>query len=84
MTTLAALHSLRSVAAAATFYNSVSSVFEIEATVRTGQEDGGAKGGREGGAEGEEGAGEKYFYSNSMPMREGSQIRLRMEFGGVG
>ena len=34
-------------AAAATFYNSVSSVFEIEATVRTGQEDGGAKGGRE-------------------------------------
>lgn len=47
MTTLAALHSLRSVAAAATFYNSVSSVFEIEATVRTGQEDGGAKGGRE-------------------------------------
>ena len=54
-----------SLAAAATFYNSVSSVFEIEATVRTGRSEGE-------GAEGEEGAGEKYFYSNSMPTREGT------------
>ena len=52
-----------SLAAAATFYNSVSSVFKIEATVRTERS--------ERGAEGEEGAGEKYFYSNSMPKREG-------------
>ena len=53
-----------SLAAAATFYNSVSSVFEIEATVRTERSE------RE--AEGEEGAGEKYFNSNSMPTREGT------------
>ena len=51
-----------SLAAAATFYNSVSSVFEIEATVRTGRSER---------ADGEDGAGEKYFYSNSMPTREG-------------
>ena len=47
VTTLAALHSLRSVAAAATFYNSVSSVFEIEATVRTEGRRGEEEGGRE-------------------------------------
>ena len=67
-----------SLAAAATFYNSVSSVFEIEATVRTGRSEGegGGRGGRRG--------WKIFLFKFNANARGHSKIRLRMEFGGFG